>query len=207
MGSDRQELLFGHYNTVQQNGDETILTHYYSRPDSSIATIDEVVLENGKFKSSKSQFLEVNEIGSVIRNEDRMIMRFEKDGKIKEKELEYPPELLVGPMFSDHIVQNWTTLITDKKIYFKLPAPNIQKVATFTFETVNDSEYGKSGQIVFKLDAASFFLKLVVRPSYFVYDIATKRLLEIHGTTILRTKQNGKWQNSTDVNMYYEYKD
>jgi hypothetical protein len=48
-------------------------------------------------------------------------------------------------------------------------------------------------------------LKLVVRPSYFVYEIVTKRLMEIYGTTILRTKQNGKWQNSTDVNMYYEY--
>ncbi|MFC1898258.1 hypothetical protein ACFLYJ_01675 [Candidatus Cloacimonadota bacterium] len=205
LGSEKKDLLFFHYNEYSVDNEFENLKHYYILPDSSIATIDEVVLENGQFKSSKSQFLEVNEIGSVIRNDDKMIMRFEKDGKIKEKELDYPPDLLVGPMFNDHIVKNWKTLIKSKKIYFKLPAPNIQKVATFTFEEVTDSDYGKAGQIVFKLDAASFFLKLVVRPSYFVYDTSTQRLMEIHGTTILRTKQNGKWQNSTDVDMYYEY--
>ncbi|MDP8269102.1 MAG: hypothetical protein P9L97_10270 [Candidatus Tenebribacter davisii] len=205
LDSNKQELLFDHYNTVQQEGEKTILTHFYSRPDSSIATIDEVILENGEFKSSKSQFLEVDEIGSVIRNSDKMTMRFEKDGKVKEKELNYPTDLLVGPMFNDHIIENWEALNSDEKIYFKLPAPNIQKIATFTFQEVNNSGYEKPDHIVFKLNAASIFLKLVVRPSYFVYEVATKRLMEIHGTTILRTKQNGKWQNSTDVNMYYEY--
>lgn len=205
LDSNKQELLFDHYNTVQQEGDRTILTHFYSRPDSSIATIDEVILEKGEFISSKSQFLEVDEIGSVVRKSDKMTMRFEKDGKVIEKELNYPADLLVGPMFNDHIIEKWEALNSEEKIYFKLPAPNIQKVATFTFQEVKNSGYEKPDYIVFKLDAASIFLKLVVRPSFFVYEIATKRLMEIHGTTILRTKQNGKWQNSTDVNMYYEY--
>jgi len=206
-GTNLQELLFDHYNTIEKQGDKTILTHYYARPDSTIATIDKVILEGDEFKLSESQFLEVNEIGSVIRNGNKMIMKFEKDGKVKERKMDYPPDLLVGPLFNDHIIKNWQKLIDGDKIYFQLPAPNIQRVATFTFQKVDNSPYQKPGQIVYKLSAASIFLKLLVSPSYFVYDVATKRLMEIHGTTILRTKKNGKWQTSTDVEMFYKYKD
>lgn len=205
--SDPRELLFYHYNRNANTDQKTILSHYYVLPDSSIAVIDEVILENGEFRQSQSQFLEVNEIGTVIRRGERMTLRFSKDGKTKEKELDYPPDLLVGPLFNDHIIKNWQSLLAGEKIYFKLPAPDIQQVATFTFEKDEKTEYEKPGHIVFKLDAASFFLRFLVRPSYFVYDLQSRRLMEIHGTTILRTKQNGKWQNSTDVNMYYEYED
>ncbi len=203
--SNRQQLLFYHYNNYELVENTEILQHFYVLPDSTISVIDEVVMEDGEFKSSKSQFLEVDETGIVNRNGNKMTMIFQKNGKVKQKELNYPPDLLVGPLFNDHIRQNWQSLISGEKIDFKLPAPDILSVATFTFQKVDNSGYEKSEQIVFKLDVASIFLKLLVKPSYFVYDLSSQRLLSIHGTTILRTKQKGKWQNSTDVDMYYEY--
>lgn len=203
--SNRQEFLFYHYNEIIVEENRTILRHYYTLADSTIATLDEVVLENGEFKTSRAQFFEVDEVGSVLRNGDRMILRFEKDGEVREKEKEYPEDLLVGPLFNDHIVENWQTLLDGDKIYFKLPAPDIQQVATFTFRKVENSDYNKAGQIVFKLDVASIFLKLFVKPSYFVYELDTKRLMSIHGMTILRTQENGKWQQSTNVDIYYSY--
>ena len=203
--SNREEFLFYHFNEIIQDSSKTILRHYYTLADSTVATLDEVVLENGQFKSSRAQFFEVNEVGSVLRNGDRMILRFEKDGEIREKEKEYPEDLLVGPLFNDHILKNWQALLDGEKIYFKLPAPDIQQVATFTFREVNNKDYDKPGQIVFKLDVASIFLKLLVKPSYFVYELDTKRLMSIHGMTILRTQKNGKWQQSTNVDIYYSY--
>ena len=203
--SNRQEFLFYHYNEIIVEENRTILRHYYTLADSTIATLDEVVLENGEFKTSRAQFFEVDEVGSVLRNGDRMILHFEKDGEVREKEKEYPEDLLVGPLFNDHIVENWQTLLDGDKIYFKLPAPDIQQVATFTFRKVENSDYNIAGQIVFKLDVASIFLKLFVKPSYFVYELDTKRLMSIHGMTILRTQENGKWQQSTNVDIYYSY--
>lgn len=203
--SNRRELLFYHYNEILIDSERNILKHYYVLPDSTISVIDAVILENGEFRQAQSQFLEVEEVGTVIRNGENMILRFQKGEKIKERKLAYPPDLLVGPLFNDHIRQNWRKLTAGEKIYFKLPAPDVQQVATFTFQKAGNSGYEKSGRIVFKLDAASIFLKLLVKPSYFVYDLSSQRLLSIHGTTILRTKQNGKWQNTTDVDMYYEY--
>lgn len=204
-GSNKEEFLFFHYNEIEQQENLTYLTHYYLLADSTVATKDEVILENGEFKSSRAEFFEVNEVGSVLRNGDRMILRFEKDGKVREKEKDYPEDLLVGPLFNDFIKQRWQTLINGEKIYFKLPAPDIQQVATFTFRRVENEDYDQPGRIVFKLDVASIFLKLFVNPSYFVYELETKRLMSIHGMTILRTKENGKWQQSTDVDIYYSY--
>lgn len=203
--SNREEFLFYHYNEIIEDGDQTILRHYYALKDSTVATLDEVVLENGEFKTSRAQFFEVNEVGSVLRNGNRMILRFEKDGEVREKEKEYPEDLLVGPLFNDHIVENWQDLLDGEKIYFKLPAPDIQQVATFTFRKVKNKDYDDPGMVIFKLDVASIFLKLFVDPSYFVYELETNRLMSIHGMTILRTKQNGKWQQSTDVDIYYSY--
>ena len=205
MGSNKKEFLFDHYNTIEKQDSLTILTHYYAKADGFVATKDQVILENGIFKQSKSEFFEVNEAGSVMRNRDKMILRFEENGKIKEKEKDFPENLLVGPLFNDHIIQNWNQLIKGEKIYFKLPAPNILQVATFTFEKVQNSGFEKDDHVVYKLDIANFFLRFLVNESYFVYEISSKRLMEIHGTTILRTQQNGKWKNTTDVDIYYDY--
>ncbi len=204
-GSNKGEFLFYHYNEISQEDSLTYLTHYYVLADSTVATKDEVVLVNGEFLSSRAEFFEVNEVGSVLRNGDRMILRFEKDGEVREKEKDYPEDLLVGPLFNDFITQQWQKLLEGEKIYFKLPAPDIQQVATFTFRKDSNSDYQKPGQIVFKMNVASIFLKLLVKPSYFVYDLETKRLMSIHGMTILRTREKGEWQQSTDVDIYYSY--
>jgi hypothetical protein len=203
--TNREEFLFYHYNEIIRDGEKEYLRHYYLLPDSSIATLDEVVLVNDQFKSSRAEFFEVNEVGSVIRNNRSMILRFEKDGEVSEKEKDYPEDLLVGPLFNDHIKENWQALTSGEKIYFKLPAPDIHQVATFTFRKVENTEYENEGDIVLKLNVASIFLKLLVKPSYFVYEISTRRLKSIHGMTILRTKQDGKWQQSTNVDIYYNY--
>ena len=204
-GSNKQDFLFYHYNEIEETDSLTYLRHFYIRADSSIATLDEVVMEDGEFRSSRAEFFEVNEVGSVLRNGDRMILQFEKNGETKEKEKNYPIDLLVGPLFNDYIIENWETLLNNEKIYFKLPAPDIQQVATFNLKEVKNSEYAKSGHIVFKMNVASIFLKLLVKPSYFVYELESKRLKSIHGMTILRTKKDGKWQPSTNVDIYYSY--
>ena len=52
----------------------------------------------------------------------------------------------------------------------------------------------------------SWFLKLFLKPTYFVYDETTRELVSIHGVTILRTKENGEWQKTTNVDIYYEFR-
>lgn len=203
--SNRQDLLFLHYNERLEAGENTLLRHYYLRPDSSVATIDEVILINGEFASAHSSFLEVGEAGSVIRNNDKMVLRFNNNGEIREKELEFYPDLLLGPLFNDYIFLNWDELMKFEKLYFKLPAPDVLKVATFYLRRDENNPYLGRDRVVYKMNVASIFLKLLIRPSYFVYNLNDRSLQEIHGTTILRTQENGRWSKTTDVEIYYKY--
>lgn len=203
--SNRQELLFLHYNERLEEEEKTILRHYYLRPDSSVATIDEVKLNNGEFASAQSSFLEVGEIGSVVRINDKMVLSFNDNGEIREKELDFYPDLLLGPLFNDHIFLNWDELMRFEKLYFKLPAPDVLKVATFYLIRDENNPYLGLDRVVFKMNVASFFLKFLIKPSYFVYDLNNRSLQEIHGTTILRSQENGKWSKTTDVEIYYKY--
>jgi hypothetical protein len=204
-GTAREELLFYHHNQRVVEGEMEIRRHFYLLPDSTVANIDEVVLESGEFSRSKAQFLQVDQIGEVIRRGERMILRYSEDSNTKEREMDYPPDLLVGPLFNEHIIKHWSKLIEGEKLYFKLPAADVQRVATFTFRRVEKSDYEEPGNIVFRLDVASIFLKLFVKSSYFVYDETDKLLQSIHGASILPTRQDGKWQKTTDVDIYYSY--
>lgn len=204
-GTDREELLFYHHNQRVVEGEKEILRHFYLLPDSTVANIDEVVLEAGEFSRSKAEFMQVEETAEVIRRGESMILRYSEAGNTKEREMDFPDDLLVGPLFNEHIVKNWTKLIAGEKIYFKLPAADVLRVATFTFRRVENSGYEELGNVVFKLDVASIFLKLFVKSSYFVYYETDKLLQSIHGASILPTKKDGKWQKTTDVDIYYSY--
>lgn len=205
-GSNREILLFNLHNSIEKDGKFTHLTHYYTTPDSILATVDKVTLENGKFKSAESHFYQVEESGMMFRKGSKMLMKYKKGEKRKQKNLDFPDNFLVGPLFNDYIVEKWDTLLNGERIVFKLPAPSLLRMIRFGFEIERESEYQKRGTVVFKLDANNILLNWLVNPSYFVYDNKEKRLLEIHGTSILKIQDGDEWTTSTDVEIYYEYR-
>jgi len=205
--SDPPELLFLHYNEQYSKGDSTFLKHYYLLPDSTVSVDDEVVLLNDEFYRARSQFFQVQETGEVIRKGYRILMRFSDKGEVKEKEFDYKKGLLFGPMFNDFVKMHWFQLLKGEEIGFFLPAPDILRIARFEFERVINSSYEKPGKAVFRMSVASWFLKLFLKSTYFVYDLETKLLESIHGVSILRTEQDGKWEKTTNVDIYYQYKE
>jgi hypothetical protein len=198
------ELIFLQTNEFFEYADSTVLIHKYLHPDSSLAALDKVTLQNNTLKRTYTHFFDVEEIGEIKVEGTSVIMNFWKENDRKSKVFDFPEALVVGPLFNKHIIDNWDTLLREEKLYLKLPAPEVMQIATFTFKPV-ESNYGKKNQIVFKLSPASIILKLFIAPSYFVYDLETKLLQSIHGNTILKTKENGKFTKTTDVDIYYRY--
>ncbi|MBN2459988.1 MAG: hypothetical protein JXB60_00150 [Candidatus Cloacimonetes bacterium] len=203
--SEPPELLFLHYNEHFSRADSTYLIHYYLLPDSTISVKDEVVLLNGEFYRARSHFYEVDEMGEVIRDQDKMLMRFNAGGNIRENHFDYQTSLLFGPLFNDFVQLHWIRLLQGEVVEFYLPAPDILKIARFTLELVTDTPYEATEKVVFRMRVHSWFLRLFIRSTFFVYDLETRNLESIHGVTILRTKHNGEWQKTTNVDIYYEY--
>jgi hypothetical protein len=201
---DTGKLIFSQSNEIISYPDSTVLAHKYFTPEGELAALDEVVLVDQQFKRAFTKFYQVEEAGEVIRKGDKMLMRFQKDNESKQKLLDFPDELIVGPLFNSFVQKNWRTLLDGTNLHFKLPAPEVMQVATFTFRKVN-SDYASQRQVAFKLSPTNLILKLFISASYFVYDLDTRRLAKIHGNSILKTEINGSFTTTTNVDIYYRY--
>ena len=67
------------------------------------------------------------------------------------------------------------------------------------------SDWNRPGVIVLKMELASMFLRFFVDPVDLVYDVRTRRLVEIHGKSLLQRRVNGRIENPV-VDIYYRYR-
>jgi len=140
----------------------------------------------------------------VIRKNDKMLMRFQKNNETNSKLFDFPDDLVVGPLFNHFVQENWQTLLNGSNLHMKLPAPGVMRIAMFTFRKVN-SDYAGERQVAFKLSPTNLILKIFISASYFVYNLDSRRLEKIHGNSILKTEINGSFTNTTNVDIYYNY--
>jgi len=83
---------------------------------------------------------------------------------------------------------------------------NLQRVAPFRLARLKESPYVKQGTMVFEMRINSVFLGFFMDPNHLVFDTATRRLLEIHGPTLLKRKKGDEWIYA-DADIYYLYKE
>lgn len=58
--------------------------------------------------------------------------------------------------------------------------------------------------MVVKMETKNPILSWFVGKSYYVIDLENRRIVEIHGSSILKRQVNGKW-DYVDVDMYFTY--
>jgi len=204
-GSNRQNLLFLHYNEIVDQESVKIIKHFYAFPDSTITVFDEGVLKNGKFRASRSQLDQIQETAALRCEGDELRVEIEGKMGFKEKTVDYKQDLIAGPIFSQFVRENWKVLLEGENVHFHLPASNMLRLVRFKIKRHDNSEYKREGVIVLKMKPSCFLLRSFVDASYIVHNLTSRRVEEIHGFTILPTqKENGEWQN-THVNMYFNY--
>ncbi|MDP8241529.1 MAG: hypothetical protein RAP70_02915 [Candidatus Celaenobacter antarcticus] len=203
--TDPPLLLYYHYNDYENNGDIKILSHYYLMPDSSEAVVEKAVLRNGTLWKYNADFYVTDESSEITLENDQLSIIYNNEGKIKSKSISFRDTLLVGPIFVEHLVSKWDQLLSGKTVRFRLPAPDMLTSAGFYLKKINNSKYEQPSTVVIKMGVSSFFLKLLIKPSYFVMDTETRRVKEIHGLSILPHQENGTWTKTTHVNIYFTY--
>lgn len=198
-------FLYYHYSDQKNLDDQEILYHYYLLPDSSEAVVEEAIIENGELKKYTANFFISNEQSMLELKNRKLTVTYTKDGKTKSKTLDFDDTLLVGPLFVKHLVANWNNLIAGETVKFRLPAADMLTTAGFYLKKIDNSEFQKPGTVVIKMGVSSIFLKLLIKPSYFVMDTDTRRVKEIHGLSILPHKKDGEWKKTTNVEIYFEW--
>lgn len=82
----------------------------------------------------------------------------------------------------------------------------LQQVVKFQLVRKTDTPYNRPGVEVMRMDLSNGFLRLFIQPVDLVLDVQTKRLLEIHGKSLLERVVDGKTENP-NVDIYYTYKE
>lgn len=204
-GTNKGLFLFQQKNDILKKDNKLILRHTYTHPDGEIAVQEDVVYENGNFIKYIVEF-RGTECGCVLdRNGNKLTFSFTRGDTDKKGQTDYTSELVMGPTLNSFVYKNWENLVQDKTVYFYLPAMTLQRIARFRLYKNTNSPWNRPGVVVYKMDMANMFLRYFVDPVDLVYDASSKRLLEIHGKSLLQRKVNGKIENPV-VDIYYRYK-
>jgi len=204
-GTNKGLLIFRQKNSVLRKGEQLILRHTYTRPSGALAVQEDVIFEKGIFKKYLVEF-KGSDCGCVLdRKGNRLLFGFTRRNKNKKGKAKYTSNLVMGPTLTRFVHRNWNRLTKDKRAYFYLPAMTLQRIARFRMYKNKKSPWNRPGVIVIKMELANVFLRLFVDPVDLVYDLNTKRLMEIHGKSLLERKVKGKIENPV-VDIYYRYK-
>ncbi len=204
MGSNRKVLLFKKYNERTVRGSEEYLKHVYTLPDGTLSVTETVINRNGAFSEYQVRFYDSGCACSLVRNGGTLRFRFKKGDSVEEGTAGYRRDLVMGPTLGDFIKSKWNQLIRGSVVRFSLPAMSLQRLAQFKLEKLDSSPYLRNGVVVFKMSIDSFILRLLVDPVQMVYDREKKRVVEIHGPSLLERRVNGK-KVDVDADIYYRY--
>jgi hypothetical protein len=204
MGTNRGELLFRQFNEIETESANTRISHRYELADGTPYALEEVVRENGEFKNYRVDFYLLETSGSIERDGDEIRFTYQAGGDRKRSVYRYQDDLLCGPCLIGFVQGNWERLMRGKPVRFHLPVLEYQRTIPFRIRKVDESRYAREGRVVLRMEIANFLLDLLLGSVDFVFDGETRRLVEIHGPSVLKVEEEGVWR-SVDVDAYYTY--
>jgi hypothetical protein len=172
--------------------------------DGTPYAIEEVYLENGEFESYRVEFYLLDTSGTIDRDGGTITINYRAVNEWKSGTYPFQEDLMCGPCLVSYIHDNWERLMNGKSVRFHLPVMEYQRTVPFRFKKIRKSSYLRDGRVVLRMEIASFILGLLIGPVDFVFEEDSKRLVEIHGPSILRVEERGKWR-SVKVDAYYTY--
>ena len=204
-GTDREELLFTLEND-EIRGEEGILSiHRYLTPEGEIFAEESLLfMGEGNYTHSTS-FYKIGEYSLLETRGDRMTISFRRGDRTREKSLERREDLLFGPAQQKFIRENYSALREGTAVNFSLPVPELTSTAEFYLKRTEHSGYGKPGHLVMEMGSSHFFINLILDEIFYVIDDNTLLIKEIHGPSLLRTYEGGKWKPAdVDILFFYE---
>lgn len=203
-GTNPPELIFTHENDMSVADGKTTLTHVYRKPDGAVATVERTTLVSGEIKAYEVDFAN-STCGCALRADgDFMVYGFTRGNERKTSRKPAQKDLVTGPTLNSFIVVNWPTLLSGATAYFHFPAMELQQSVRFRMYRNDASAHSRDGAVVLSMDTSNPLLRLIVDPVDLVIEERTRRIVEIHGKSLLEREVNGKTENPV-VDIYYEY--
>ena len=197
-------LAYTHSNTVAEKGDSLILDHFYFTPDGELYVLDRVITVKDEPVFNSLTFYQIDEYSSFTRRGDQAELYYRKDGKEKTVYRDIRKSLVFAPTQQEAIRKHLPDLLKGKDVTFDIFASEVLRLVEMKVEVTTTSPYDRRGCIVLVMHPKSMFIDWFVDEVYYVVEISTGHILEMHGFSTLRQKVDDKWEFK-DMDFYYTY--
>ncbi len=204
-GAERSEPRLIQTNTVETKNDSLILTHYFHYPNGFLYAMDRVVLVNNKPMKNRLDFFEIDESSIMECKGDKVQLTYRHHDNVKTTLREPQEPLICAPLQQRMIEEYYDELLRGDEIHFYIFASEILRLVDMKVKRVEDSEYGRPGVMVLEMRPKSVLIKWLVGKTYYLVDLKTRRLLELHGFSTMRQRVDEKWEY-VNMDFYYSYK-
>ncbi|MDD3965666.1 MAG: hypothetical protein WC372_01280 [Candidatus Neomarinimicrobiota bacterium] len=205
LGSNKEVKLFTHKNSEEKVNGEWIWTQYYYQPNGSLFATDQLILDqNGDWHTHKTAFPPLNEYSVMERKGEDLAFRFSRDGKSKTKDRKIEMPVVFGPTQQRFLYENIDRIAKGEEVSIYTPAPEFLRLIEFKVKRIDGSEYEKPGHMVVEMGTQNPIISWFLGKSYYVVDLQSRLIMEIHGASILKREVKGKWE-LVSVDMYFRY--
>lgn len=203
-GSNKTKLAFTHKNEVKHIADKTILTHFYYTPNGSLHVKEEVVLLKGQPFSNTLESYGVNEYAKMEFRDSKVDISFRHDDMKKSVTRRVKTPLVFGPSQQNMLNEHFDEILNGEAINVYALASEFLKMVKLKVQRIKGSQYEQPGTMVLEMRPRSTVINWFVGKTYYVVDIQSGRVLEMHGFSTLRQKIDGKWEY-VNMDFYYTY--
>lgn len=203
---DKKKLMFTYKQNTEVNGDRHIAHRpYFDLSGTLVAEETVETVKNGEQEKLVSYKLSQKQIGAeglIELKGPKAVFSYSKDGSTKTAEESVGDDFVIGPTITPFLQRHWSAILKGEKIKARWGVPDRRE--TVGFEYFKDREETIDGKkaIVVKMKPSSFLIAALVNPLYFFMTADGSRLLEVHGRTQLKVKEDGSLKDFDGITSY-----
>ena len=205
--SNKQKLLFTYKQETESKGSSrTLINTFTDSKDKSTAAIETVEFTKSgedevmtKYKMDQKQ---LGAVGTIEVKDGKVNFTYSKDGKTKTATEDLAENFVVGSSTLPYLRKHWDRISKGYKIPVRLGVAD--RLETVGFEFYRDREETLNGKKVFvlKMKPSSFIIAAIVNPLYWYVSADGQDLIEIHGRSQVKIKEDGSYKDLDAVTVY-----
>lgn len=204
--SDREAPLFTYTRDSENKDERVIVTTSMSDSSGRVAATERAEWKAGgdrlQLLSYELDQKQLGEKGQVEVKGDRVHFTFERGGKTRTDDEKVKGHVLVAPMIVAFLKKNWTRIQSGEPIEARLAVVDRLETVGFEYFKEKDAEVGGQKAVIVQMKPSSFIIAALVKPLRFYLTADGKRLLEVHGRTLVKKKEGQKWVDLDAVTVY-----
>lgn len=191
--------LYNYYNSRTHAGDiENYVAEFKDASTGEIAAAEKAETRQGVIVRYEVNRPGTKDSGVIEVKEGKIIFSYNDNGKKSEAKEPLKEDTLISATLCPYLESHFVDLLAKKDVDFKYAVWYRKETVGFRFSY--DRE--ENGQVIIKMNPTNFLYRSMVKPIYFTYTKANKKLVSIKGRTLPKRKDGSGWKDFDGLALY-----